>query len=60
MEQGLVIPDNRHTAEARCPVYGDAVNLPRREFGVALRRQTFTVCDAGLRYAQTGSRTSAG
>ena len=54
------IPESSHPAEGRDPVYGNAVNLPRREFGVALRRYAQTLCLAVALAQADGSRPSAG
>jgi len=35
------IPERRHPADARDPVYGGAVNLPRRGFGTRVARDKF-------------------
>ena len=45
-----IIPEKRHTAGGRCPVYRSAVNMPRRGFVAAhCGGKHFTVCDASHR-----------
>jgi len=58
-----IIPEKRHTAEERCPVYGIAVNLPRRECDDReMRRRTFYLLSATqvFAFAKTGPRATAG